>query len=314
MDHTSDMALLLANMTAPALFLLFGLSGLGGLLFAALSQTVAVTQGRAFCEKLARQMTAMGFTLTALFLGGGAVMVAVLAAKVPWFAEWITRPDCWVFALAALAALILAGVARFSWTALHQRRGLRLTLGLAAGLAALAAVLLLAPTARSYAAAYLTNGAARIDPATLFRPGPAALLWPVAASILFLAVSDAGAVGLLYLVQRRLKDDYGRDYYNYALPRAAWWGLAGVAPLLACQGMVWLRLSENLRAVVTQTVLGVQWLAAGVAWLLCLGAWLLLARSKAPLRLKWLALAGLVLTWAGHALLMTVLAILTSLT
>lgn len=313
MDHTSDMALLLANMTAPAFYLLLGLSGLGGLLFGAFSQTIRMVRGRAFYDKLARQMTAMSVVLTALFLISGLAMVGVLAVQVPWFAVWITHLDGWVFAVAALLALIPAGIAHFTWQPLNQRRGVRLTMEVIAGLAALAAVLLLVPMARSYAAAYLTNGKVSLDPAVLFFPGPTALLWPVAACTLFLALSDAGAMGLIYLVSRRFKDDYGRDYYNYVLPRTAGWALGWMLPLLFCQGWIWIRLNENLRAVAAQTFLGVQWLAAAVVWVLCLVVWGLLARSRAPLRLKWLALTGLVLTWAGHALLLTVLAILVSL-
>jgi hypothetical protein len=103
-----------------------------------------------------------------------------------------------------------------------------------------------------------------------------------------------------YLILRRNKDDFGRDYYRFALPQAARWGLALLAPAAIAVG--WL----GFRGMIWTPLLGASMAVAGGAALI--GVWLnaRAIRSHHPLRLKGGALTACLLAWildAGLVLL-----------
>ena len=76
-----------------------------------------------------------------------------------------------------------------------------------------------------------------MDWGTLLVPPGAALFWRVLVEGVALSVYLAGTFTGAYLVRRRGKDDFGRDYYNYTMRLSARIGLwAGVAALVF---MIW---------------------------------------------------------------------------
>ena len=95
--------------------------------------------------------------------------------------------------------------------------------------------------------------------------------------------------------------------------RAAKGGLACGLIFLACQGWLFAMLSGELRGLVLSGDLGLMW-GAGLACLVpaCL-CWLMVARSKAPLRLKGLIFAAMFLLWPACLLVLASMSALASL-
>ena len=62
--------------------------------------------------------------------------------------------------------------------------------------------------------------------------------WPLAALWLPLSLALAAGLGLIYVLLRRTRDDWGRDYYRFAPPFLGKWQMAGAMTTLAI--MIWL--------------------------------------------------------------------------
>lgn len=69
-------------------------------------------------------------------------------------------------------------------------------------------------------------------------PGFDSIFLPILAQIFLLSLAGASALSLVYLLLRRNRDDFGRDYYRFALNFGAKWGIlfSALSPL-AC---IWL--------------------------------------------------------------------------
>jgi hypothetical protein len=149
-------------------------------------------------------------------------------------------------------------------------------------------------------------GFAEMLRALLAQP-PSSALWPAVVQGTALSVAAAGAVGLVYLLLRRRIEDYGRDYYNFALHAAARWALLpGLAQLAALGWLVW-ALREDLAAAGPA---GAAWtanpllllaVAAGALGLIACALWLAVRRNRNPLRLKATILAAFVFLGASLA-------------
>jgi hypothetical protein len=67
-----------------------------------------------------------------------------------------------------------------------------------------------------------------------FFPGHDSSFWAVTAQALCLSASLAGAFSAVYLLLRRNKDDFGRDYYNATLRQASRWAFFAGIPQILC--------------------------------------------------------------------------------
>jgi hypothetical protein len=141
------------------------------------------------------------------------------------------------FPLAILAGPIVAGagvflVYRGMWQRLKARKSLHASLGLGATLffwlALYAGLAILRPLAIDEPA---------LDWAALVVPPGKALFWRLLAEGLSLSLFCAGTLTGAWLVWRRDKDDFGRDYYNFTLRLTARIGLVAGVVSLGC--LVW---------------------------------------------------------------------------
>jgi len=137
---------------------------------------------------------------------------------------------------AVLGPVLLGGLAFLSyrgmWQRLKTRKGLHAVVGLSAtlllwaalygGLAAMRTQILRLPPAGA-------------DPAFLLPPGDS-LFWRLLAEGLALSLGLAGTFTASWLVWRRDKDDFGRDYYNFTMRLSARLGFAGHAAAVAAMG------------------------------------------------------------------------------
>jgi hypothetical protein len=218
------------------------------------------------------------------------VLAAVLAAlpflapaKAPYY---LGLP----FPLTALAATLLGGAAAFltyrgSWQRFKTQKPLHGLIGtaatllfwmaLAVGLAAARPLCLALPPATD---------------ATLLLPPGNSLFWRLLTAALPLSVGLAGTYTGAWLVWRRDKDDFGRDYYNFTMRLAARFGFVGL--LLSLGGLGWLGLGLLPLAGELTTTLALSLALLGTGLLLalvCLG--FVMAQENA-LRHKLLLVAG----------------------
>jgi hypothetical protein len=323
---------LILGLLALAFFKLLGGAGLGAALVAVVSEFLGRTRQKAFLDKFGQQAAALGFKALTASLAGTACGLAFLASarKVDLQALAASAPALALIALPLLLTVVLAAHA-LSWRAMRQNKGGHLALGGLAGLLALAlpvaaAVLavalpgggpslaaqlgLAAPDAGSSVASALdaAAGAAATGSAGLASGAGSALAAPLALAGLAWCLCAAGGVVLLYLLHRRERDDFGRDYYQYALRTASRWALAGLAATVACGAWLAFSLPGSTRAGLLAQVPALAVL--GGALLVCGAAWAATATSRNPLTMKWLlGLAGLGLWLAQGALAFLVLAL-----
>lgn len=286
---------LVAVMLAPAFFSLLGMAALGSPAVAVANEIAAKARGRVFHDKYGQQTAAMGLVLLLLFLAIQAAAAGLMAMRFPQLAGRMFEPGSpFIVAFGALGAFIVLGLAYFAtWKKMREAKGAHTLLGAGAALAAGIGVAVTVP------AKLLLGLPADAVPAPL---APHSMLWPMAAMYVILCVSAAAGLSCVYLVMRRNRDDYGRDYYRFALNLASRWALVAMLGFLACQGWLFAVLPEPLRIMTTGTPLGLVWAAGCGLGLACAALWLVTARSQTPLRLKGLTVLAACLLWLMHAM------------
>ena len=127
-------------------------------------------------------------------------------------------------------------------------------------------------------------------------PGLDSLLWPLGVQWAILSVSLSAVLGMGYLLLRRNRDDFGRDYYKYAFPVCAKWALFPIPALMATcawASMLFvpqLDFGDSLPLVASLGIRGISLFFVAIIWIVII-------RSKTPLRLKGAIVASIVLTW-----------------
>ena len=135
-----------------------------------------------------------------------------------------------------------------------------------------------------------------------FIPTASSALWPLFALWMPLSLSLAAGLGLCYLVARRSKDDWGRDYYRFAAPFLAKWHI--LTGLCALGLLVWL----GLGLTTTMNLFLPQILYSGVASVVCLvlgmGMSTMISVGDNPMRMKVAMLGVTVLNYLHVGLLL----------
>ena len=275
----------LALLTALSLQLLLEFAGLGSLAVAVLAEGLAERRGQVFLRKLAQQVSAMGLWLLGYAAVSGGAMFWFIAAGDPMALEpWLSNPILALPLLASLAwVLILAVLYRATWNALKERRALHRILGLAGALCTLLVL------ATSLAAKLTLAGPAPLaEPyslAALYLAPPPAQFWPMLIHALLWTFTAAAGLGLVYLLMRRNRDDFGRDYYTFAVKVCARWAAIPALLQLGAVAALLLPAWGNIHPMMKSTATG---LAAGGALSAVIAAILLfnVSRAENPLRSK----------------------------
>ncbi|MEW5773846.1 MAG: hypothetical protein AB1916_10030 [Thermodesulfobacteriota bacterium] len=293
----------LGLLAALSLQLLLELSGLGALAVAFLAEGLAEARKQVFLRKLAQQLSAMSLWLLGYtVVTGGAMLWIIHRSQPDYLALWVNNP---ILALPLAAGLgltvLLALLYRATWKPLKERKTLHRTIGL---LAALCGFTLLAAAL----SAKLTLTRPYLNewfflPATLegmyFYP-PLDKFWPMLAHVLLWAMAGGAGLGLVYLLMRRNRDDFGRDYYAYAVRHCARWAAVPALLQLGAAAALLLPAWEKITPEMKSTATG---LAAGGALAAVLAAILLfnVSRAEAPLRHKPALLGAVALLAAALA-------------
>jgi len=250
---------------------------------------------KVFRDKFGQQTATLcllaGFTAL-VCLGGTGVLLARTSPAIAsfWFA--------WPLPLAPLTAgLALTGllalVYRAVWQALKHKRPVHAAIGVAATLAAWAQGYLFVSFFRHFA----TIVSAPAEDPALFAAPSGSLTWMLLPLACCLTLALAGAIAGLYLIARRNKDDFGRDYYNYALKLACKWALFASLPSLALHSWFIIQIWPAARELPIASLLLWSENAASVCLVLACLLWAVVLKAKNPLRLKFLCLCAAILIW-----------------
>lgn len=286
---------LVAIMLAPAFFSLLGMAALGSPAIAVSNEYLARARGRVFHDKYGQQAAAMGLILLLLFLVIQAAALGLLLVRFPQMASRVFEPGSpFTVSFASMGAFVIFGLAYFlTWRKMREAKGAHMLLGAVAALAAMVGVAVTVP------AKLLIGLPAEAMQAPL---APLSMLWPMAAMYVVLCVAAAAGLSCVYLVLRRKRDDFGRDYYRFSLNLASRWALGAMVVFLACQGWLLAVLPDMYRTMTLGTPLGLVWAAGCGLGLACAALWLVTARSDTPLRFKGLTLLAACLLWLMHAM------------
>ncbi|MFP5259182.1 MAG: hypothetical protein ACLGQH_09175 [Acidobacteriota bacterium] len=226
-----------AAMVLFAVHLGLALAGAGIPLLTSLVGLSKVKRLKIFTDKFGQQTATfalLGGLWAFLVLAAALAALAFLApAKAPYY---LGRP----FPLAAVAGSALAGAAAFlayrgSWQRLKARKPLHGAIGLCATL------LLWTAFAVGLAAARpLVLGLPPVVGLAFPLPPAESLFWRMLALGLLLSIGLAGTFTGAWLVWRRNRDDFGRDYYNFTMRLAARFGFVG--HVLSLAPLAWLGL------------------------------------------------------------------------
>ena len=250
---------------------------------------------KVFFDKYGQQTGSMGLILLALLIVIYGAGMGISLYRFPQLFEQTLNPASPFFTgTILLGVFAVFGLIYFlTWKKMREAKTLHTLLGAVSALSAIGAVAVITPAKLAF---NLTRG-------TLSEETVApAISLPVSAMYALLVLSAAAALSLVYLVVRRNKDDFGRDYYNFALRLAARWAMLPMIGFLACQGWLYARLPEKIQTIILGTPLAYVWVGVVVLGVTNIALWMTLARNESPLRLKGLAFLALFFFWIMHAL------------
>jgi hypothetical protein len=208
-----------------------------------LSELTGHVRQKVFMDKFARQTARLGL----VFIISICLSVAGIWTAFIYFPEnsgsWLNYELFWNFSLyLCLLSGTLFSLYYFLWDRLKKIKSFHLCLG---ALAVLSVKLFLALLFWAIYRELL------IIPDIL--PDLDSIFLPILAQIFLISLSAAAVLTLVYLLLRRNRDDYGRDYYRFALGFGAKWAIFFIlASPLTC---VWLFLVVDNGFDLTYTVI-----------------------------------------------------------
>jgi hypothetical protein len=292
---TNELLTMAAFMLAPAFFSLLGMGAFGSPIIAVLGELSAKAKSRVFYDKFGQQTASMGLVLLLMMLVIYGAAFGIVLFKFPQFIQNFSEPTPPIInACFALGVFIILGIPYYlSWQKMRKAKGIHIALGLGSAIASVTGIAIAVP------AKLMIGLSTDISRTAIPTPDMA---WPLATMYSILIISAAAALSCVYLVTRRKKDDFGRDYYNFSLRLAARWAAIPMIGFLACQGWLLATLPDKIRVMTLDTSLGIVWAAAAGLGVLCVVIWLVIARSTTPLQFKGLTFLAIGLFWLMHTL------------
>lgn len=288
---------MIALMLAPAFFSLLGMGALGCPAICVLGELSAKAKKRIFFDKYGQQVGAMGLILLVFLIVIYGAGVGISLNKYPHLLEQNLTPASPFFLGTALLGVfaVFGLIYLLTWKKMRNAKALHILIGAISAISAISAVAITTPAKLAF---NLSQG----TPSQESLAVASAIALPVSAMYAFLSLSAAAALSLAYLVLRRKKDDFGRDYYNFSLKLAARWAMLPMLGFLGCQGWLYASLTEKLQTLILGTPLAFVWAGLVAIGVIAVAIWMVIARNESPLRLKGLAFVAVFLFWAMHAL------------
>ncbi len=290
---TADM-LLAANALPLSFNLILCLAAVALPAMAGINELSAHSRRQVFARRSAQQTSPLGLVLigyTSLVAGGAAYMIATRSGG-----DLLEA-----FALPALAPLgawiLLAVIHAVTWKSTKGQPVAHAFLGLLAGASGLVGVHAVAALARASLGPVHAGSDGGPDVGILLAPAIADAHWPILAHLTLVAFAGAAAISIIWLFLRRNKDDWGRDYYVFAMRLASSRASLALFAAICVQGWLVASLNNVPPAILMRNDIGLPW-AAGLV-LGAVAAWLFfrLSRSEHPMRGKASAAAAIVCLW-----------------
>lgn len=310
----------LGMMLLYSLLLLMVLAAAGAPFLALLGERLAIARRRVFLDKLGGQLAAMGGIL-ALCTLPFSLGLWLMSWAGGWITLYLKQPDMplpeFSLELAGETSLFMAGVYALAlllavlywltWKPMRKSKPLHSFLGVLAVLASVSAVLAVLAVRHAALVFEQVFIAEQTLPMLLQALAKVTLASPLPAlALLCLALCVAGGagVGLVYMLLRRSKEDFGRDYYGFAMKAASSWAIAAGSLALFSGGWLAFVLFPEL-ATLQIAHLGPTLQQPGILFylvgLLCMVlacvSWSVLASSATPLRNKPSAVLGAGFLW-----------------
>ena len=290
------------------LALFFVLASLATPVMGVVTECLYTAKRKSFYDKCALQITQAAFGMGIfifLVLGGGAAYYTVsfqpdLAAALPAVdtqAEAVNLPvRVWqllgpmVFFIPLLVGLCLVFLYQATWSALKKHRAFHLFLGWLAALLMLAilfsGLLLIANVKAPLLLLFLFHNPLPVLASLLgdFFSSPTLPLMFL--TLLCTGLAAGAGLSQLWLIMRRFRADYGRDYYGFAMRYCARLALGFTLAAAGIGAGLYFLLRYSIPPELTQPQdIGVALIAAGLPLCCCL-LWLSIAKSETPLRHK----------------------------
>lgn len=307
MSDLNPNVLLVIKILCLSLICLFIMAAAGSSLVATVDEILARTRKKVFLDKAGWQASSMGMilALATLPFTVGSWVILFIATPQDSIPQVPLGPAFYLIAGAFFFSLALMLLHRLTWAAMAKLKGLHIALGILT-VATLLAVLFLALNLKR--TLFLYPVAFVMDPSlgsffSLMGTIPAgSFFWPLLIQLMALCVCAAGAVGLPYIVVRRSRDDFGRDYYAYAAKHMATWALAGCVFQFPCQTWLSRSLLPLFQANPAQSaMLAYSMIASAACLAIAVFTWFVVRRSKNPLRAKAAMFLGALFLYLGLA-------------
>lgn len=301
---------LAAGLLPKATFDFIALGAIGAPLIAVLLELTGKATKKVFYDKLAQQIATMSLILFILFLMAAAGTIAYVANSWQWTLDWLKNPASpimIVYASLALTAISLSAY-KYSWKKLKKNKAVHIFLGILAVLGGVTFTHTATMTMKLIFSLVGTNPEPAVPQIPiidhmLVMPDLTTML--LAGLYLIMAFTSAGAAGGLYLVLRRNKDNFGRDYYKFALPIIAKWGLFSMlVQILSLGWLLSLFISPSMASISRNSGMLVTVGGAALLDLLCCIIWTVTCKSATPMRHKIGLIATPFLIIISHSLIM----------
>ncbi len=278
------------NLVTCFLFFLL-LAGLCGSIIAVVTERLFAVRGKVFYDKCAQQIARMTLWLVGIAFALGVIATLTLGFNLSpeLFEPPFGRAMPFLLVLPVLC-FILTFIYYRSWKALRKARMLHVLIGLAAGVLALGTLFqlllfvrgLLLPLPGLSADA----GVAEVGRAMIRDLAEESSVWLSFIHSAAVGLGAAGAASLAWLLLRRKRDVYGRDYYVFAVQYCARWAFVStIAGLIISAVLIW-RILAGSPPGLTQTPPLVSFIVGYGFPLLCCVIWGVILLSTAPLRHK----------------------------
>ena len=290
-----ELADFFTTLAATGLLLFLLLAALCAPFLAVITESVYVSRRKVFYDKCALQITQAGFGLSLLsflIVGGGAFLLVfrqhpeVFQSPIQWEA---LLPYALPYA-PPLAALLLLALYLITWNALKKLRFLHIGLGLLSALLCidilLLGFLLLGTFQEPFLTLVLWTAPLSVFRALLLDFLNSPTMWLGAGYLFSFGLAACGCLSQLWLIIRRAKADYGRDYYVFAMHYCARIALFFTCAATALAGVIFWRLSQSIPPEFSQPQdPGILLIAGGLPLSCCL-LWICITKSDTPLRHK----------------------------
>lgn len=252
--------------------------------------------GRSFFDKFAQQMARLGLVSWTIILFSCGIILAGVWLVYP---GGLYLPKIRVFDLAGVMIPLFVGLVSFFlyglfWKKMKKKKGLHIGLGTVS----LGCIWLFVYLGLNVKIKIFLQGCPESHNwLSLFQPPRFFFYWPFLLYFFVLSLACTGVVGQLYLVLRRNKDDFGRDYYRFALPQAAVWALF-LSVQLIVWGLFYVLSPDKILGSLLDNPLFVGGITmAGAALGLALFIWVIIIRAQSPMRFKGSIVIGNILAW-----------------